>query len=151
MEHVEACSEIWWCDNIRKYAMSLKEENIRDWEPEERLKAITEFALLTIQMKNLYTPAKPIWCSRSNLPSTSRKRRREVGRRRRTRWQNPARRWLNSSQQTDRLAATSTTNERPDNPTDRTRIDFPRAPPSGPASQLCKNYLLFSQKSPVIC
>jgi len=39
--------------NIRKYARRLKEENIREWEPEERLKAITEFALLTIQMKNL--------------------------------------------------------------------------------------------------
>ena len=53
MEHVEACSEIQGCDNIRKYAKRLKEENIREWEPEERLKAITEFALLTIQMKNL--------------------------------------------------------------------------------------------------
>ena len=51
MEHVEACSEIQGC--IRKYARRLKEENIREWEPEERLKAITEFALLTIQMKKL--------------------------------------------------------------------------------------------------
>ena len=53
MEHVEACSEIQGCDNIRKYARRLKEKNIREWDPEERLKAITEFALLTIQMKNL--------------------------------------------------------------------------------------------------
>ena len=53
MEHVEACSEIQGCDNIRKYVRRLKEENIREWDPEERLKAITEFALLTIQMKNL--------------------------------------------------------------------------------------------------
>ena len=53
MELVEMCSEIQGCDNIRKYARRLKEENIREWEPEKRLKAITEFALLTIQMKNL--------------------------------------------------------------------------------------------------
>jgi hypothetical protein len=53
MEHVEECSEIRGCDNIKKYARILKEENIRGWEPEERLQAITEFALLTIQTKNL--------------------------------------------------------------------------------------------------
>jgi hypothetical protein len=53
MEHVVGCRDIKGCDNIRKYARRLKEENIREWEPEERLKAITEFALLTIQMKNL--------------------------------------------------------------------------------------------------
>ncbi len=53
MEHVEACNEIQESENIRKYARRLKEEIYRVWEPEERLKAITEFALLTIQMKNL--------------------------------------------------------------------------------------------------
>ncbi len=53
MEHVEECSEIRGCDNIRKYARRLKEDNINEWDPDERMKAITEFALLTIQMKNL--------------------------------------------------------------------------------------------------
>ncbi len=53
MEHVEACTDIIGFDNIRKLARRLKEKNIREWDPEERLKAITEFALLTIQMKNL--------------------------------------------------------------------------------------------------
>ena len=53
MEHVEECSEIRGCDNIKKYARKLKESNIMEWLFEERLLAITEFALLTIQMKNL--------------------------------------------------------------------------------------------------
>jgi hypothetical protein len=53
MEHVEQCSEIVGCKNIRTYAHKLKEEHILRWDPEERHAAILEFALLTIQMKNL--------------------------------------------------------------------------------------------------
>jgi hypothetical protein len=53
MEHVQECSEIRGCDNIQSYARRLKEQHILEWSSEERLQAITEFALLTIQMKNL--------------------------------------------------------------------------------------------------
>ena len=35
------------------YAKKLKEQHILEWEPEGRVKAIAEFALLTLQMKNL--------------------------------------------------------------------------------------------------
>ncbi len=37
MEHVEECSEIRGCDNIKKYARKLKERNIMECYPEERL------------------------------------------------------------------------------------------------------------------
>ena len=53
MEHVQECSEIRGCDNIQSYARRLKEQHILEWSSEERLQAITEFALLTIQMKYL--------------------------------------------------------------------------------------------------
>ena len=36
MEHVEGCDEITGCTNIRKFARRLKEQNIRDWDVEER-------------------------------------------------------------------------------------------------------------------
>ena len=36
MEHVERCDEITECSNIRKFAKKLKEQNIRDWDVEER-------------------------------------------------------------------------------------------------------------------
>ena len=58
MEHVEQCSEIVGCKNIRTYAHKLKEVHILRWEPEERHAAILEFALLTIQMKNLETTSQ---------------------------------------------------------------------------------------------
>jgi hypothetical protein len=50
---VQECSEIRECDNIQSYARRLKEQHILEWSSEERLQAITEFALLTIQMRNL--------------------------------------------------------------------------------------------------
>ena len=53
MEHVEQCDGLTGCKNIRSYAKRLKEQHILEWEPEERVKAIAEFALLTLQMKNL--------------------------------------------------------------------------------------------------
>ena len=53
MEHVQECNEITGCNNIQSYARRLKEQHILEWSSEERLQAITEFALLTIQMKNL--------------------------------------------------------------------------------------------------
>jgi hypothetical protein len=36
MEHVERCDGITGCTNIRKFARKLKEQNIRDWDVEER-------------------------------------------------------------------------------------------------------------------
>jgi hypothetical protein len=36
MEHVECCDEITGCTNIRMFARKLNEQNIRDWEAEER-------------------------------------------------------------------------------------------------------------------
>ena len=53
MEHVEGCDEISGCSNIRRYARRLKEQNIRDWDAEERRLAIAEFAALAVQMKYL--------------------------------------------------------------------------------------------------
>ena len=53
MEHVERCDEITGCSNIRRFAKKLKEQNIRDWDVEERRQAIAEFASLTVQMKSL--------------------------------------------------------------------------------------------------
>ena len=53
MEHVERCDGITGCTNIRRFARRLKEQNIRDWDAEERRKAIAEFASLTVQMKYL--------------------------------------------------------------------------------------------------
>jgi hypothetical protein len=48
MEHVEQCDEIIGCSNIRRFARKLKEQNIRDWDVEERRQAIAEFASLTV-------------------------------------------------------------------------------------------------------
>ena len=48
MEHVEQCDGLTGCNNIRSYAKRLKEQHILEWEPEERMKAIAEFALLTL-------------------------------------------------------------------------------------------------------
>ncbi len=53
MEHMERCDEITGCTNIRRFARKLKEQNIRDWDAEERRQAIAEFASLTVQMKGL--------------------------------------------------------------------------------------------------
>ena len=36
MEHVEGCDEITGCTNIRKFSRRLKEQNIHDWDLEER-------------------------------------------------------------------------------------------------------------------
>ena len=53
MDHVDHCDGLKGCKNIRSYARRLKEQHLLEWEPEERAKAIAEFALLTLQMKNL--------------------------------------------------------------------------------------------------
>ncbi len=53
MEHVESCDEISGCKNIRKYARRLKEQNILEWEVDDRRQAIMEFASLAVQMKCL--------------------------------------------------------------------------------------------------
>ena len=36
IDHVEGFHEISGCINIRRYARGLKEQNIRDWEADER-------------------------------------------------------------------------------------------------------------------
>ena len=48
MEHVEQCDGLTGCNNIRSYAKRLKEQLILEWEPEERVQTIAEFALLTL-------------------------------------------------------------------------------------------------------
>ena len=52
-EHIDQCDELRGCENIARYAKKLKEVHLLDWPKDERLKAITEFTLLTIQMQNL--------------------------------------------------------------------------------------------------
>ena len=52
-EHIDQCDELRGCENIARYAKKLKEVHLLDWPKEERLKAITEFTLLTMQMQNL--------------------------------------------------------------------------------------------------
>lgn len=86
MEHVEQCSEIVGCKNIRTYAHKLKEEHILRWDPEERHAAILEFALLTMQMKNLEST------SQAPLVQTHRPGQyiKTGGRRGRHRWRRPA-------------------------------------------------------------
>jgi hypothetical protein len=53
LEHIGECDELVNCDNIREFSNKLKQQHILEWEREERLLAIAEFASLTIQMKNL--------------------------------------------------------------------------------------------------
>ncbi len=50
IDHVLECDQISGCDDIRRYANRLRTQHILEWEEEERLMAITQFALLTIQM-----------------------------------------------------------------------------------------------------
>ena len=52
-EHIDQCDELLGCENIARYAKKLKEVHLLDWPKDKRLKAITEFTLLTIQMQNL--------------------------------------------------------------------------------------------------
>jgi len=51
--HIEECELISGCDDIRKYANKLREQHILEWSSEDRLMAITQYALLTIQLQNL--------------------------------------------------------------------------------------------------
>ena len=64
-EHIDQCDELRGCENIARYAKKLKEVHLLDWPKEERLKAITEFTLLTVQMQNLTAQ------SRARLVATS--------------------------------------------------------------------------------
>ena len=50
IDHVLECDQISGCDDIRRFANRLRTQHILEWEQEERLMAITQFALLTIQM-----------------------------------------------------------------------------------------------------
>ena len=53
LDHIIQCDALIGCEKIREYANKLKHTHIIDWEKEERLTAITAFALLTAQMQNL--------------------------------------------------------------------------------------------------
>ena len=54
LDHLENCSEIQGCKDIRHFAQRIKEQLILDWSPEEeRLDAILQYSSLTIQMQNL--------------------------------------------------------------------------------------------------
>ncbi len=48
LDHIEQCELISGCDDIRKYANKLREQHILEWNSEDRLMAITQYALLTI-------------------------------------------------------------------------------------------------------
>ena len=53
LSHIEECDALSGVGDIRKYANKLKEVHLLEWQREERLQAITAFALLTLQMQNL--------------------------------------------------------------------------------------------------
>jgi hypothetical protein len=53
LDHIVQCDDLIGCEKIREYANKLKHTHILDWDKEERLAAITAFALLTAQMQNL--------------------------------------------------------------------------------------------------
>ena len=48
LEHIEQCDRLEGCQQVRKYANQLKDQNILDWDKEERNNAIAMFAKLTI-------------------------------------------------------------------------------------------------------
>lgn len=79
LDHVERCDSLTGCENIRKYANKLREQHILDWDREERLNAISAFALLTIQMKNL-TEQKQATLVQTQPPSAYIKTGRKRGR-----------------------------------------------------------------------
>jgi len=53
LDHIEQCELLTGCDDIRRFANRLREQHILEWSREDRLVAITQFALLTIQLQNL--------------------------------------------------------------------------------------------------
>ena len=53
LDHIETCDALKDCQDIRKYANKLKDQNILDWDKEERLRGICAFSQLTIQMQKL--------------------------------------------------------------------------------------------------
>ena len=53
LSHIEECDALSGVGDIRKYFNKLKEVHLLEWQREERLQAITAFALLTLQMQNL--------------------------------------------------------------------------------------------------
>jgi hypothetical protein len=48
IEHIVECDELDNCDKIREYSNRLKVQHILEWEKEERLVAIAQFASLTV-------------------------------------------------------------------------------------------------------
>jgi hypothetical protein len=48
LEHVVECDTLMNCDKIREYANRLKVGHILEWEREERIVAIAQFASLTV-------------------------------------------------------------------------------------------------------
>jgi hypothetical protein len=53
LDHIEQCDQISGCPDIRRFANRFRECPIREWNKEDRMVAITQFALLTIQLQNL--------------------------------------------------------------------------------------------------
>ena len=48
LEHIVECDANVNCDKIREYSNRLKVQHILEWEKEERLIAIAQFASLTV-------------------------------------------------------------------------------------------------------
>ena len=48
LEHIVECDALLNCDKIREYSNRLKAQHILEWEKEERLVAIAQFASLTV-------------------------------------------------------------------------------------------------------
>ena len=53
LDHIEKFDGLKDCQDIRKYANKLKDQNKLDWDREERRLGIEVFAKLMIQMQNL--------------------------------------------------------------------------------------------------
>ena len=48
LEHIHECDELVNCKKIGEFSNKLKVKHILDWDKEERLEAIAQFASLTI-------------------------------------------------------------------------------------------------------
>ena len=48
LEHIVECDALDNCDKIREYSNRLKVQHILEWEKEERLVAIAQYASLTV-------------------------------------------------------------------------------------------------------
>jgi len=79
LDHIEQCDSLSGCGRIREHANRLKQQHILDWDKETRMVAITDFALLTIQLQNL-AEAKEMTLVQTDPPSTYVRKGGKVGR-----------------------------------------------------------------------